>query len=467
MTASPKVLISYSHDSPAHEAEVLALASRLRSNGVEAIVDQYEPFPPGDWIQWMKHQVRDAQFILVVCTETYRRRWDADEKAGVGLGAIYESGLIQQLLYDAGGVNERFVPVLLSDSDSQHLPLELHRYTHFGPYTEAGYEGLYRLLTNQPKIQKPILGQPLPIREAKHDFRNLFWNAPPRNPFFTGRAEHLEAIRKALTQSASAALTQPQAISGLGGIGKTQTAIEYAHVYRAEYPAVLWSGADSREALLSGFAALAKLLNLPQKDEQDFSIVVAAVRRWLESNSGWLLVLDNVEDFTLVREFVPVAAEGHVLITTRLRATGEFAEPIELEKMELQEAALFLLRRAKVIPKDKSLEAAGETDGALARQISAEMDGLPLALDQAGAFIEETPSTLSEYLALYSAEGAALRARRGKAPSHPSVTITFSLAVARVTEANPAAAALVCGCAFLAPDAHPRGNLHPCWRRMG
>ncbi|MEK7995788.1 MAG: tetratricopeptide repeat protein, partial [Planctomycetota bacterium] len=452
--AAPKVFISYSHNSPAHEAKVLALANRLRGDGIDAVLDQYESFPPRGWIQWMKRQVRGAQFVLVVCTETYRRRADGDEKAGVGLGATYESQLIQQLLYDAGGVNERFVPVLLGESDRQHIPLELRRYTYFPLHTEVGYEGLYRLLTNQTKVEKPILGRALSLREAKPDFRNLVWNAPPRNPFFTGRATHLDAIRRALTQTSSVALTQPQAISGLGGIGKSQTAIEYAHRYRAHYGAVLWGGADSRDALLSGFAAFANLLNLPQKDEQDLSVVAPAVRRWLESNSGWLLVLDNVEDLALVRQFAPVGAEGHLLITTRLPATGEFAELVELKKMEPEEGALFLLRRAKIIPKDKSLEAACEVDRALARQISTEMDGLPLALDQAGAFIEETPSTLAEYLALYGAEGAALRARRGKlAPSHPSVTITFSLAFARVAEVNPAAAELVRGCAFLAPDA--------------
>src|SRR6516225_11748854 len=118
--APPKVFISYSHDTPAHEAKVLALANRLRGNGIDAIVDQYEPFPPRGWIEWMKHQVRDAQFILVVCTETYRRRWDGAERAGEGLGAIYEGQLIQQLLYEARGVNERFVPVLLSASDGEH-----------------------------------------------------------------------------------------------------------------------------------------------------------------------------------------------------------------------------------------------------------------------------------------------------------------------------------------------------------
>jgi tetratricopeptide (TPR) repeat protein len=454
----PKVFISYSHDSPAHEARVLALSNRLRSHGIDAILDQYESFPSGGWLRWMKHQIRDAQFVLAVCTETYRRRWDGEEKAGVGLGAIYEGGLAQQLLYDAGGENERMVPVLLEESDGQYIPSELRRYTHFLPCTDGGYESLYRLLTGQPKVEKPVLGEPLVLKEAKADFRKLHlaWNAPPRNPFFTGRATQLEAIRQALTQNASAALTQPQAIGGLGGIGKTQTATEYAHRYRAGYAAVLWSGADSREALLSGFAVFARLLDLPLKDERDLGVVAAAVRRWLEANAGWLLVLDNVEDLALVREFAPVGADGYLLLTTRLHATGAIAQLVELKKMEPEEGALFLLRRAKVIAKDQSLDAAGEDDRTLARQISTEMGGLPLALDQAGAFIEETPSTLAEYLALYRAEGAALRARRGElARDHESVTITFSLAFARVAEANPAAAGLVRGCAFLAPEAIP------------
>jgi tetratricopeptide (TPR) repeat protein len=454
--APSKLFISYSHDSPAHEAKVLALANRLRADGIDAVLDQYESFPPRGWIEWMKDQVRATEFVLVVCTETYRRRWDGDERAGVGLGAAYESQLIQQLLYDAGGLNERFVPVLLAKNDDAHIPSALRRYTHFPLYSEEGYNALYRLLTNQPTVRKPILGQALPPREAKPDFRNLVWNAPTRNPFFTGRATHLNAIRQALKQTTSAALTQPQAISGLGGIGKTQTAIEYAHLHRADYPVVLWSGADSRDALLAGFAVFANLLNLPQKDEQDLNVVAAAVSRWLTSNAGWLLVLDNVEDLALVRQFAPEVAGGHLLITTRLRATGEFAERVELKRMEPDEGALCLLRRAKIIPKDQSLESATTVDRALAREISLEMDGLPLALDQAGAFIDETPSTLAEYLALYRAEGTALRARRGKlAPSHPSVAITFSLAFARLAEVSPVAADVLRGCAFLASDAIP------------
>src|SRR5271163_3726418 len=138
MMPAPKVFVSYSHDSPAHEAKVLALADRLRSNGIDAALDQYESFPPRGWIQWMKDQIRDAQFVLVVCTETYRRRWDGEEKAGLGPGAAYEGQSMQQLLYDAAGENARFIPLLLDKEDGQHIPLELRKYSHFQPYSEDG-----------------------------------------------------------------------------------------------------------------------------------------------------------------------------------------------------------------------------------------------------------------------------------------------------------------------------------------
>jgi len=109
-----------------------------------------------------------------------------------------------------------------------------------------------------------------------------------------------------------------------------------------------------------------------------------------------------------------------------------------------------------VIVPNAPLDAASEADRKAAREITEEVAGLPLALDQAAAYIEETPSTPAKYLKLYRTEGAALRDRRGnQATEHDSVTVTFSLAFAQVEKANPAAADLVRACAFLAPDAIP------------
>ncbi|MDF5731568.1 MAG: tetratricopeptide repeat protein [Rhizonema sp. PD38] len=276
------------------------------------------------------------------------------------------------------------------------------------------------------------------------------WNISyPRNPFFTGRETVLPEIRDALLTNSNAAL------SGLGGIGKTQTAIEYSYRYHREYQMILWLRAEFRTELVSGFVKLAELLNLPVRQEKDESLVIAAVKHWLATHFEWLLILDNADEIQMLRPFLPEAHQGQVLLTTRAQATGIY-QRIEIKKMLPLDGALLLLRRAKLIPEQAGLDAVTREERTLAETISREMDGLPLALDQAGAFIEETPSSLAEYLQFYQEEGARLLAERGElAIDHNSVTITFSLAFEKVLERNPTAADLIRVCAFLAPDAIP------------
>ena len=207
--------------------------------------------------------------------------------------------------------------------------------------------------------------------------------------------------------------------------------------------------------MLSDFASIATLLGLPESTAKEQQAAVGAVERWLETNPGWLLVLDNADDLAMTREFIPHDAQGHILLTTRSQATLAVAERVEIEEMAPEEGALFLLRRSGVIAKDQPLSAASAADRKLAEQISAELGELPLALDQAGAFIEETPSNLAEYMAFYRSEGAKLLAKRGGLGDHPSVTVTFSLAFKKVAEASAPGADLIRACAFLAPDAIP------------
>ena len=284
------------------------------------------------------------------------------------------------------------------------------------------------------------------------------WNVPyRRNPFFTGREDVLKRLHDALKSGKAAALTQPLAISGLGGIGKTQTAIEYAYRYRDEYQAVLWVRADFREVLVSDFMAIAELLNLPEKDEQDQNRIISAVKRWLNEQSEWLLLLDNVENPEMVEEFIPSAGKGHTLLTTRAQTMGTIAQAIEIEKMELEEGALFILRRAKIIEKDAPLDNVSYAHWTKAKAISQVMDGLPLALDQAAAYIEETACGLAGYLERYRARRAWLLRLRGERVSdHPEpVATTWSLSFEKSKQANPAAAELLQLCAFLHPDAIP------------
>jgi formylglycine-generating enzyme required for sulfatase activity len=159
----PKVFISYSHDSREHVDRVLTLSDRLRADGIDCHLDQYEESPPEGWPRWMVNQIQDADFVLVVCTEHYERRFRGREARGRGLGAQWEGAIITQELYDAEAHNTMFIPVVFSPDHSADIPIVLRGATYYNLHTEDGYEALYRRLTNQPLIQKPELGRIRPM----------------------------------------------------------------------------------------------------------------------------------------------------------------------------------------------------------------------------------------------------------------------------------------------------------------
>lgn len=284
------------------------------------------------------------------------------------------------------------------------------------------------------------------------------WNVPyHRNPFFTGRETVLTTLHETLSVRGVAALAQALALSGLGGIGKTQTAVEYAYRYAGEYIGVLWVRADTRETLLADLLGLARLLDLPEKNEQDSGRAAAAVKRWLETNPGWLLIFDNVEDLPLVGTFSPGEGQGHILLTTRSQVTGTFARRVDLEEMFAEEGMLFLLRRARMIKQDAGFADIPSAALPNAKEIAELLDGLPLALDQAGAYIEETHCSLSDYLSRYRTRRVDLLNWHGWARTdHPEpVATTWSLSFEKVEQQSPAAADLLRLCAFLEPSAIP------------
>src|SRR5260221_9950133 len=171
---APKVFVSYSHDSPEHGDHVLALADRLRFDGIDCILDQYEESPAEGFPRWMDRQIRAADFVLMICTSTYYRRVMGEEEPGKGHGVQWESTLIYQYIYNAGTANTRFIPVLLEGANASAIPIPWQGVKYYQPTTEAGYEEL------------------------------------------------LAQLSTALKTHTAMALTQPQAINGLGGIRKTQ-----------------------------------------------------------------------------------------------------------------------------------------------------------------------------------------------------------------------------------------------------
>ncbi|HXX21851.1 MAG TPA: tetratricopeptide repeat protein [Terriglobia bacterium] len=449
-----RVLISYSHDSAEHLDRVWGLCERLRNDGIDCRIDQHEVSPPEGWPRWCRNQVQESQFVLVVCTEKYKERYEGKAPAGEGKGAKWEGFIITLELYEAEGKNTKFIPVVFSSQDADFIPQELRAATHYDLSAPEGYDNLFRHLTDQPTRKKSAVApqvKAMPLLARKQPFSGPLWNVPiPRNRFFTGREEVLRDVKKQLHAGGLVALT------GMGGVGKTQIAAHFAHEHRGEYSAMLWASAASQATLVSDFAAIAGLLNLPQKDEKDQALAVAAVKRWLEANSGWLLILDNASDLATAHQFMLQAGKGHVLLTTQAQATGDI-QAVEVRDMLPEDGALLLLRRAKIVKPDAPLSAATGPACETAMNVSKDLGGLPLALDQAGAYIEETGCGLSSYLDLYRQRRAELLKRRGGfGRDHPeSVATTFALSFDKVASASPAAADLLRLCAFLHPDAIP------------
>jgi tetratricopeptide (TPR) repeat protein len=464
-THPPMVFISYSHDSREHVDRVCALSDHLRADGIDCILDQYEFSPPEGWPRWTETQLRIADFVLMICTETYYCRVMGDEKPDTGLGVRWEGHVIYQQIYNKGTINTKFIPVLLESSKTAHIPDPLQSATHYLVYKEDGYEDLYRHLTSQPRHLKRELGkvralqpvqklQPLEPKERKQDFSNApLANLPfERNRFFTGREEILRALHDALVKTSAIALTQTQAISGLGGIGKTQTALEYAYRFADNYKATFWVRADSHLSLSTGFVEIARLLELPEKDAQNPDDTARAVLRWLESNDAWLLIFDNADQPEILKAFRPRNPKGHTLLTSRAQVfdTLGIARPVEMEAMQPGEALAFLFSRT-------GREDNNDNERNAATQLAEALGYLPLALDQAAAFIVAKKARFQDYLTSYSKRRLKLlKESMPVAGDYPeSMATTWALNFSEVEKVSETSSDLLRLSAFLSPDNIP------------
>ena len=313
------------------------------------------------------------------------------------------------------------------------------------------------------------IAQALPKVIKEFPDTSLINNIPYRyNHNFIGRETLLVELASALETNKDNPI---QAISGLGGVGKTQIAIEYVRRYEKQYEKILWSNADTPEALNEGYREIARLLELSKGNEQDQKLIVNAVKRWLEEEkkTAWLLVLDNVETWEKIDTFIPYRFVGHILLTTQAKSMGGI-QIHTVEGLGQDEGALLLLGRAKLITPHHPLEVASHPDFIPAREISQKLGGLPLALDQAGAYIDETKCSLPHYLYLYQKEKRALLEARGASRDghNDLVAATFNLSFDKVKKDNPYAIDLLHLCAFLAHDVIPetiitKGAPHLGW----
>lgn len=173
MNKNPKVFISYSHQDVEYENKVLELSNRLRSEGIDANVDLYEDAPSEGWPCWMENQIRESDYVLVLCSKSYYDKFYSDTK---GKGVTWEVSIIYQSLYDTNAETKKFIPVFFEAGEEQYIPTPIKSFTYYNVGTTEGYNKLYWRLRGVNKTEKPPLGRLRPLPEKQR--KTMFFSTP-------------------------------------------------------------------------------------------------------------------------------------------------------------------------------------------------------------------------------------------------------------------------------------------------
>ena len=257
-------------------------------------------------------------------------------------------------------------------------------------------------------------------------------------PHFTGRESFLADLEAGFTSAGGV-----QVVHGLGGVGKSQAAMEFARRHRANYAITWWVRAESESSLVESLSKLASRLGRAVSDNASADTVRDLVNATLGSRSDWLLVFDDVTSKTEIARYLPRSGKGHVLITTRSADVATLGRSQPLTVLDRDESIRFLRQRTG--RHDESEYAADRLAHALG--------DLPLALEQASAVILGEHQSFEQYLTRFETEWATLL-QAGPAPTHypHTVAMTWGLAFQAVETTSPSAAGLLNFASFLCPD---------------
>ncbi|MFE2067022.1 FxSxx-COOH system tetratricopeptide repeat protein [Streptomyces sp. NPDC059467] len=303
---------------------------------------------------------------------------------------------------------------------------------------EEASHALLRALGKQPSARSADGKQGTDVRFPYAVPR--FWNGPPRNASFTGRSGVLEDLRDVLSKRSGVAPVPSYTLYGLGGVGKTQIALEYTYRFAADYDVVWWIPAEQSELIVSALADLAPRLGL--RTSLDAAQAAQEVREHLEHTDPtlrWLLVFDNADEPEQVKRYFPRGG-GHVLVTSRFQSWQQHGGSREIESFLREEGVEHLLRRVPGLTAED------------ADRVAAAVGDLPLAVEQAGAWLAETGTPVARYLRALNEQTERILSLSRPAHYPESVGATWNVSIERVRERFPAAVRLLQLCAFFAAE---------------
>jgi hypothetical protein len=424
------------------------IAWQLEAEGYQVVVQAWDFTPGRDWTHEMQHATATAERVVAVLSAAYLRsaHGEAEWRVFYAQDPSGEQGLLLPVRVDKAdppGLLTTRAYVDLVDQDAagaRQALLTAARGARGKPAQEPEFPGNRRPVSSATEAPR-FPGELPPV-----------WNVPYHpNPYFTGRDLLLAEIHAGLT--APEAASQRVVLTGLGGMGKTQLVVEYAYRQRVDYDLVWWVRSEQPSSLLGDYAALAAqpplAADLRLAEDASQEAAAEAVRVWLERHGRWLLVLDNVAEPAAVVELLPRSGTGHVLLTTQAEVGWEpLADPIPVEVLAPTDAAGFLLSRTK----QQGLEAT-----AAATTLASSLGALPLALEQAAAYITAAGTvSLTDYAQLFATRALELLKRGQPLGYQHTVATTWSLALQELQGTEPVTIELLTLAAFMAPDDLPQ-----------
>ena len=377
------------------------------------------------WLTLVGDRIPGAPDIPVgTLTETAPSPWGGMSGAVVVAGDLV-AGVVHSHNLAAGGQSLTVTPVTAVDQ----LPEDIRR--RFWNALGVADSGLL------PVLPDALAMPPVQVTELRGQGHLLD---------FADRVDELARLHELLTGEQAA----PVVLYGLGGVGKSQLAVEYAHARSDELPVVWTARADDLSVLAADLAALGVATGAADAAEPDIEVQLVATRGWLASHQGWLVIIDNVDDpavMPTVHRLLPGGRLGQVIITSRISAWPGRFHRLEVTALDIDPAARLLLRST------------ADADEQAAQSLAGDLGGLPLALQQAASYCQQNGKTLAGYLTLFRDTKRQARLLAAGHDGDETVATTWAVSIGQVRHSNPAAAAMLDVLAYLAPDAIPRNLL--------
>ncbi len=411
----------------------------LEEDSHRVLVQAWDFVPGSNWIQGMNAGTRDAARTIALLSPDY-------------LESVYGSAEWQAAWAgDPAGTGRKLLTVRVKDCDRPGLLAGVVSVDVFGIAEAAARARLRAMISGalagraKPDAAPGFPGAGRAVQREPRFPGGLptVWKVPARNPHFTGRGPDLERMARGL--AAGSAVTV-HSVHGLGGVGKTQLAVEYAYAHAADYDLAWCIAAEEPASIPDQFAALAGRLGLDPLP--DPGAVRDQVHEALRSVPGWLLIFDNADAAADIAPWLPAGPlpagiPGHVITTTRRGGFAAVGPVMDLDVIDLPAAVRLLRSRVPDLSQQT-----GE-------QIAQELGRLPLALEQAAAYLDRTQMPGREYLDLLRVRAADLYARGQVAARTDTIATLWDISVERVSGESPAAVQLLDVCAYLAPEPIP------------